>query len=251
MSPAVDYSRLARYYDSLVTDQADVPFFLEESRRARGRVVELMCGTGRVSMALAAAGIDLTCVDSSAEMLQELRLKLAATGHRAVVEEQDVSQLQLPGGFQLAFIAFNSFEELISRKDQLRALAGIRRILAAEGRFLCTLHNPTTSLRSISTGPQVSATAQLDGRQISLEIDVRHDTATGIVQGTECLIIRATTGEVISSETLPLRYRLIEELDFRRLVETAGLSVVEVFGAYDRSAFDRETSPFMIWCLAA
>jgi hypothetical protein len=58
--PAVDYSRLAALYDALVTDASDVEFFVRAAREARGPILELMAGTGRVTMPLARAGLELT-----------------------------------------------------------------------------------------------------------------------------------------------------------------------------------------------
>jgi hypothetical protein len=66
---AMDYERVARFYDSYVQTDMDVPFFLREAKKAGGPVLELTAGTGRVSIPLLLAGTDLTCVDSSPAML--------------------------------------------------------------------------------------------------------------------------------------------------------------------------------------
>ena len=47
----------------------DVGFYVEEATKVKGKVLELMCGTGRASMPLLEAGVDLTCVDASERML--------------------------------------------------------------------------------------------------------------------------------------------------------------------------------------
>ena len=74
MSPAVDYERLAPFYDALLTTLDDVGFFRDECLRAGGKAVELMAGTGRVSVPLLEAGVDLVCVDSSPAMLSSSSL---------------------------------------------------------------------------------------------------------------------------------------------------------------------------------
>ena len=43
--PAADYELLARFYDGLVTDTSDIPFFLDRSQEASGPVLELMAGS--------------------------------------------------------------------------------------------------------------------------------------------------------------------------------------------------------------
>jgi len=65
----IDYDRVADVYDLYVTSDLDVGFYIQEAGKVRGKVLELMCGTGRVSIPLLEAGVDLTCVDASAGML--------------------------------------------------------------------------------------------------------------------------------------------------------------------------------------
>ena len=73
--PAMDYSNLAEIYDIYVKTEFDVPFFLEQTKGCKN-ALELMCGTGRLSVPLIREGVNLSCVDSSAEMLAVFRKKL-------------------------------------------------------------------------------------------------------------------------------------------------------------------------------
>jgi hypothetical protein len=54
------YARIADVYDAFVSSQYDVPFFIEEAKKAGGDVLELMAGTGRLTIPLLEAGIPLT-----------------------------------------------------------------------------------------------------------------------------------------------------------------------------------------------
>jgi 16S rRNA G966 N2-methylase RsmD len=109
MSPAMDYSHLAQLYDTYASFKIDIPFYLNEARQQGGQILELMSGTGRVSLPLIENGFQLTCVDSSSQMLQMLRDKLAAQKLTATVLEMDVRELDLESAFDLVFIPFNSF----------------------------------------------------------------------------------------------------------------------------------------------
>jgi len=61
----IDYDSIAETYDLYTTADYDIPFFLSETARTNGTVLELTAGTGRLSLPLAEAGVRLTCVDSS------------------------------------------------------------------------------------------------------------------------------------------------------------------------------------------
>ena len=73
----MDYSQVAHWYDIYVNTELDVPFFVNEAQKS-DRVLKLTPGTGRLSIPLLEAGVSLTCVDNSPEMLAILRQKLAA-----------------------------------------------------------------------------------------------------------------------------------------------------------------------------
>ena len=76
MSQKDEYGRgMWTYYDLVFTGSADVEFYVEEAKRARGPVLELGCGTGRVSIPIAEAGVDVTGLDVSEQMLSIAREK--------------------------------------------------------------------------------------------------------------------------------------------------------------------------------
>src|SRR5437016_5227175 len=65
----------APFYDwenARTLGRRDVPFWRRVAAAADGRVLELGCGTGRVTVPLAKAGIDIVGVDLSAQMLKRL-----------------------------------------------------------------------------------------------------------------------------------------------------------------------------------
>src|SRR5688500_12369029 len=135
----IDYDSIAEIYDLYVMADYDVPFFLSEIRQVQGPILELMAGTGRLSLPLIEAGATLTCVDSSQGMLDILSRKLAKRGLRADVHCMDVCRLDLPSHFELAILPFQAFMEIVGEENQREALASVFRCLAPGGRFICTL----------------------------------------------------------------------------------------------------------------
>jgi SAM-dependent methyltransferase len=206
---------VADLYDDYVTATADIPFFLEEAGKVSGPVLELMAGTGRISLPLAESGVDLTCVDLSGPMLARLLDKLAAKGLHATVCEMDVARLDLPErSFPLILLPFQSFAELLDPEDQRSALERITAHLADGGRFICTLHNPGVRRRA----GQIYEVYDGDGR-------------------------------MEEKRWLDVRFRLVELSEFQSMAEAAGFRVAALYGDYDRTPYDEEQSPFMIWVL--
>ena len=146
MNKSIDFGTVADLYDVYVQWEVDIPFFRELSADATGEVLELMSGTGRLSIPLLQHGVRLCCVDYSAEMLEVLKLKLRKYNLTADVHEQDVRTLALGRSFELILLPFHSLSEVIEFSDRVRALHCIRRHLAPGGRVVITLHNPTVQL---------------------------------------------------------------------------------------------------------
>lgn len=122
--------------------QDDFPFYLAEARRARGPVLELACGTGRLTLPLKKAGLDIIGLDLAAPMLRRARAKAAAGGLRVDFIQADIRRFRLGRRFKLIFIAFNSMQHMASRAD----IEGLFRCVSAhldpEGRFIFDVFNP-------------------------------------------------------------------------------------------------------------
>jgi SAM-dependent methyltransferase len=248
--PAMDYDRVAHLYDAYVQFEFDLPFFLEEAKKAQGPVLELMCGTGRVSVPLVEAGIDLTCVDSSARMLEILRGKLRERDLTGEVIEADVCKLSLDRQFELIFIPFHSFAEIVDPAQQRRALEAVRAHLSPTGRFICTLHNPPVRLLCATGKKQKLGDFPLpDGDLLTLSSVEKYDPVTGCVDGIQFYEIRSWGGASLAGMDVDVHFRLVSYSEFQSLAEAAGLVPVRVYGHYSRVSFEPDKSPVMIWIL--
>src|SRR3954462_148981 len=72
------YLNTVQYYDHIAPYRArtDVAFYVDEAKNAIGPVLELGCGTGRILIPTAQAGIEITGLDASESMLARCREKL-------------------------------------------------------------------------------------------------------------------------------------------------------------------------------
>jgi SAM-dependent methyltransferase len=247
MGPYIDYDSIAEIYDLYVTADYDVPFFLAEVRRVRGPILELMAGTGRLSLPLIEAGATLTCVDSSQGMLDILSRKLAQPGLRADVWCMDVCRLDLPSHFELAILPFQAFMEIVGEESQREALASVFRCLAPGGRFICTLHNPAVRRT------QVDGLLRLVGRFPAGDGTL---VVSGFEQGGRPVVTRlqffelfGSDGRLLWKRLLPMEFAFVEKDAFEAMARSAGFRVGELYGAYDRAPFDPVRSPVMIWVL--
>ena len=95
----------------------DIPFWVEEARSSDGAVLELGCGTGRVAIPIAQAGVPVVGLDNSARMLRAARAKakrLDLSGELLRFVHGDMRTFRLKRKFELAIIPFRSFLFLLS-----------------------------------------------------------------------------------------------------------------------------------------
>ena len=251
MADSIDWARLADLYDTYVKTELDIPFFLNETRKVSGEVLELMSGTGRVSIPLIQAGLRLTCVDASAEMLAILRTKLAERNLSAPVHWMDVRALEIDKRFDLIFIPFHSFAELPSTEGQSQTLARIREHLADNGRFICTLHNPQVRLKRVDGQLRLWGKYPLEDRQGTLLFWglENYDSDQHAVNGLEIFEEYDLNGFMKTKRLVELHFRIVDQREFENLAAAAGFKVVALYGNYEYSEFRQDTSPFMIWVL--
>src|SRR5215212_2491148 len=69
------------FYDRVVQPPANsAPFYVDEAVRSGGAVLELACGTGRLLVPMAQAGLQVTGVDIVRPMLDRARAKATEAG---------------------------------------------------------------------------------------------------------------------------------------------------------------------------
>jgi len=136
------------YWDGLHYDafnqpcRDDLEFYLAEAGKARGPVLELACGTGRLTIPLKNKGIDITGLDCAAPMLARAAEKAAGAGAKIRFVRGDARSFSLGGKFKLIFMAFNSMQHLGRREEVEGLFASVARHLAPGGRFIFDVFNP-------------------------------------------------------------------------------------------------------------
>jgi SAM-dependent methyltransferase len=140
------FYRNARLYDLMFPAGPQVRFYVEEARRARGRVLELAGGTGRVLLPIAAEGLECVGLDLSPEMLAEARRKAKESGVEVRWLQGDMSDFELGERFDLIFVASNSLLHLHAMADLVSCFQAVRRHLAPSGRFVFDVFNPSVRL---------------------------------------------------------------------------------------------------------
>lgn len=251
MTQPIKYANVADLYDSYVQTTLDIPFLLDQVKGVSSDVLELMCGTGRVSLPLIESGVKLACVDKSPEMLAVLESKLAQRNLSAAIYPVDVCQLDLGKQFDRILLPFQAFSELLSLDEQRQALKQIHQHLSLGGHFICPLHNPHVRLRTVDGRLKLRTRHALPDAQGSLMLWTMetYDPDNLQVQGLQFIETYNLQGILQSKRFMDIQFSILEKDAFAALIKDVGLDVVALYGDYAYGDFQPTVSPFMIWVL--
>jgi SAM-dependent methyltransferase len=141
-------------YDSQYhTLTKDIRFYTKLAQQTGGPVLELGVGTGRIALAILKAGIPLTGIDISTEMLKVAEENLKSFSSILSLQNASFSDFELKEKFNLIFGGFNSLHHLNNLEDFEKLLIRVHRHLLPKGIFAFDLINPQSHLLEDQTKP--------------------------------------------------------------------------------------------------
>jgi ubiquinone/menaquinone biosynthesis C-methylase UbiE len=197
------------------------------------KVLDLCCGMGRHSLALAEAGYEVTGVDLSEPLLREARSQIGA--EQVIFLSSDMRDLPLDGGFDAVVNLFTSFGYFEADEEQIKVLREICRMLKPGGKFIIDFLNPAYVIRHL-----VPHSTREDGENL---IDESRRIEDGYVKKDIIL----TSNNDSTPRQYHERVKLYPLEKFEEMISEAGLQLEAVHGSYEEEAYDAESSTRMIF----
>ncbi len=264
MSSALYDGFIADYYDEspMVRGRLrDVAFYREAAKEYGGPVLELGCGTGRITLALAEAGHQVTGLDISQRMLERAKRKRAelATEARERVHlvVGNMVRFELGEKYRLIIIPFRPLQHLLEVDEQIACLESARRHLRTEGRRFGKrsgrlildifqtdaerMHDPAYLEEGL-----VAEYAMPDGRRVRIMERVKAFHRAGQRNDVEMIFYvkdaRGKEERLVFAWTVRYFFRY----EVEHLLARCGFRVSAVYGDFDRSPLV-DASPEMIF----
>jgi hypothetical protein len=220
---------VAANYDATVADRY-APDVLEPTvdvladLAGAGRALEFAVGTGRVALALRARGVDVTGIELSPAMVEQLRAKPG--GADLPVTIGDMTTTRIDGEFSLVYLVFNTINNLLTQDAQVACFANAAAHLAAGGCFVVEVGVP--SLQWLPAGERIRP---FDASPTHIGFD-EYDVATQWMASHHLYRLDGTWHEF----TMPFRYVWPAELDL--MARLAGLELRDRWEDWRRTPFN-------------
>ena len=241
--------KIARIYDKLFKGvTGDLAFYLNEAKKANGKILELGVGTGRIYLPIVKEKLPIIGLDNSSSMLNELRKKARTMNLKINVYKKDMKNFRFKSKFALIIIPYGAFLHLENKEEQFNALKNISKHLKKGGKLILNFFNP--DLQLISKGKV---------KHMSLFKDPSSGTTFQIVEMTNydmsnqmiktLYIINEQKNWKKTKQKMYITVRYVFRKQFEKLLKEAGFKSFKLYGGFNGEPFS-ERSTEMLWVIS-
>lgn len=243
----------ADIYDQLYSWKTDdIQFYLEEAINSGGPVLELGCGTGRISIPIGDSDIEVYGLDSSDAMIEIARSKTAQLGktlNNIHWIKADMTDFSIDVKFALVIIPFRGFMSLLTIGEQRNCLDSIRQHLLPTGKLVFDMFVPDVELINDYEDTVFHYGDIYDSTGASKLVVWHQNKFDNFNQiNNERSIIENVdkSGIVEWRRYMDFQVRYSHRFEMQYLLELAGFEIGALYGDFDGTYFG-DTSTDMVW----
>jgi 2-polyprenyl-3-methyl-5-hydroxy-6-metoxy-1,4-benzoquinol methylase len=228
---------------------ARIAFYCELAQSVGGPVLEIACGSGLVTIPLAAQGLEVTGVDLAHSMLEHGRKKAEKQKLNVRWVEADARSFELGTQFQFILLTGNAFQAFLRRQDQEALLASVKRHLAPNGIFAFETRNP--SGHDLTNQPDEEfdqSYISVEGYQVSVSFTQIYDPLAQIMYWTSYR--RWNDGKHDHKKETHIACRFTYPQELEMLLHYNGFEVLQQYGDWNREALSSPSPEIINICRA-
>jgi len=240
-----NFEKWAKAYDLIYGKyKEDIDFYRKEARKAKGKVLEIACGTGRIYLEMLKDGADAYGIDISKNMLKVLKMKAKKLRLKPKVRKADMRTFKLDQKFSLIIIPFRSFLHNLTIEDQIKTLKNIKNHLAPNGKFILNFFFPNPEVILKTYGKKIKETIKTEGKKYTL-INKSYfvDEVNQIVEFIDTL---KENNKTIWQDKFQLAF--IYKREFELLLSLAGFKKWKVYAGFNRKPL-KSYKQEMVWII--
>ena len=254
------YKNDAQFYDldNRKIVKVDIPFYINYTSHVKGPILELACGTGRLTVPMAKAGHEVWGLEYSETMLKQFELKMkylpTAVAERIHLIHGDMSHFSLDQTFPLIILPNRSFQLLLEEPLEKECLKSIKRHLTDDGIFIIDIGNFIPNKKAEKNW--VNMEEHFDWENIDprtgftikrSHIKKEIDMVGQIIFPHKIYRIIKQNHEVDKvTKDSPWKYFFPHQI--RNLLTSSGFEILNEWGSYDQAPLTEENPEFLFIC---
>jgi glycine/sarcosine N-methyltransferase len=237
------YESISQYYDLIFPADTQAVAFLASKTGPRSRILDIACGTGSHSLALAGQAREVIGVDLDPAMIRAARAKARACGLQVEFRVMDMLSMaeSLEAGFDMLFCIGNSLVHLETSEQIASMLRDCRALLKPGGALVVQIINYD---RILAKGETSLPTLRDESAGLEFlrfyDLDRQGDA---VIFRTELRVGKAGRRRVIRNR---IHLRILKSAQLLDMIEAAGFGDAELFGGFDGRPFDLHCLPLVL-----
>lgn len=238
------YLRNGHFYDLAYKEQKeDINFYVKNVLAVQGECLEIGAGSGRITIPIHNAGINITGLEPSTTMLEEAQKKEPSI-HWVNGKAETFSFKKT---FKTILMPFRVIQLIYDFDTLEKALTNIYQHLDDDGVFIFDVFNPQIESMNTSTAPKMQDSViniPETNEGILIEYEKHYDQATQINN----IIFHYTSMKTkeTTQELLKMRCYFPQEIDF--ILKSFDFVIVNKFGNFSEDAFTAKSNDQIFIC---
>ena len=210
-----------------------IRFYCDLAKTLGGPVLEIACGSGLVTISVAAQGLDVTGVDLARLMLEHARRKAESQNLHIRWVEADARSFDLGTRYPFIFMAGNAFQAFLRREDQEALLASVKRHLAPQAVFAFETRNPFGhDLTNQSEEEFDQSYTSVEGHKVSVSFTQIYDPIVQVMYWTSYR--RWNDGERDHTKETHIACRFTYPQELEALLHYNDFQIIQQFGNWSK-----------------
>ncbi|TKC15517.1 class I SAM-dependent methyltransferase [Robertmurraya kyonggiensis] len=244
------------YNDPILYDQendhyrTELPLLLKWVSKKQGPIIDLACGTGRITIPMAKSGHELVGVDVHKGMLDEAKQKSMDLNLPIRWVEQDCTKLDLDIKSPLIFSVGNSFQHFLTIEEQDAFLASVHKHFEMDGVFIFGTRFPTgDELLQPSTEEYWKSYTDSETGHTADEYTIsNYDSLKQIQHYTTIRKYKNTDGEIVDEVSTNISLRYVFPKEMERILSGSGFEIVHLYGDWNESSITNASHEMIYVC---
>ncbi|MDZ5710703.1 class I SAM-dependent methyltransferase [Jeotgalibacillus haloalkalitolerans] len=226
----------------------ELPLLIKWASKKSGTIIDLACGTGRVTIPLAEKGFRVMGIDVHNGMLEKAQKKSTVAGVNIDWLQEDCTNLNLEMKSPLIYTVGNSFQHFLTNEAQDGLLVSVNRHLEEGGIFIFGTRFPGSEELLQPSTEEYWRTYQNGEYKVDVSTISHYDALEQIQHYTTIRKYKHVSDEIVDEKRTNISLRYVFPKEMERLLSVQGFEVLDVYEDWKETPVSNDSYEMIYVC---